>query len=349
MKIAPRDIDGYIRQPHPSAAALIYGTDAGQVRQRAAQLAESWLGANADSMARLECSADQLKDDGALLSDELAAMSLMAPKRVITVREVEDANLDTIVNALTTRAPENFLILYATESLPATSKLRVWAERSAAVGALACYKDEGSGLEQFIRDTLRGYGLRAGSDVTRMLAAQLSGDRQIILNEIEKLSLYVGDEAEEIFLDDVIAAVGENNDRSFDDLTTAVAGGDMVTLCRLSDRLLMEGQPGLLIVRSLMRYFQRLETIALKRSEGSSIDAAIEGLRPPVFFKAKAALKSHAARWSAEACATALARLQILELDSKRYSDESLTRMAHGLMDVARLARATHGGASPHR
>jgi DNA polymerase-3 subunit delta len=340
MKLTPRDFEGFCRAPGKAGAALVYGTDAGQVRQRAAQLAESWLGANPDAMATLELTADQVKDDGAILSDELAAMSLMAPRRVILLREVEDTNLASIQEALTHRAPANFLVMYVTESLPATSKLRVWAERSGDAAALACYKDEGAGLEQFIRDTLRGYGLRAGNDVTRLLAHQLSGDRQIILNELEKLSLYVGDEAEEVTLEDVLATVGENNDQSFDELNHAVAGGDMVALCRLSDRLLLEGQPGLLLVRSLMRYFARLEVISAKQAEGMSIDAAIEGLRPPVFFKAKPMLKAHASRWPGAACATALARLQILELDSKRYSDESLTRMANGMMQIAQLPKA---------
>jgi DNA polymerase-3 subunit delta len=338
MKLSARDIDGFIRAPHKSGAALLYGTDAGQVRQRAAALAESWLGKNADPMARIEFAADALEEDGALLSDELAAMSLMAPKRVIMVRDVGASLLPSIEDAMARRAPENFLILYVAESLAAADKLRLWAEKSPDVGAIACYKDEGSGLEQFIRDTLRGYGLRASTEATRLLAHQLSGDRQIIINELEKLSLYVGDEVEEISIEDVIASVGENNDRSFDDLNSAVASGDMVNLCRLSDRLIMEGNIGLLLVRSVMRYVSRLETIAIKRAEGMSVDAAIEGLRPPVFFKAKPQLKAHAMRWTAPACATALAKLQLLELDSKRYSDESTTRMAHGLMAVAMLA-----------
>lgn len=341
MKLTPRDIDGFCRSPGKAAALLVFGTDAGQVRQRAAAMADAWLGANPDPMARCELTAEQVSDDPAILSDELAAMSLMAPRRVILLREVEDKHLPAVQEAISHRSGDNFLVMYVTESLPATSKLRVWAERAADAAALACYKDEGAGLEQFIRDTLRGYGLRAGSDVTRLLAHQLSGDRQIILNELEKLSLYVGDEAEEITLEDVRATVGENNDKSFDDLNNAVASGDMVTLCRLSDRLLLEGNPGLLLVRSLMRYFAKLETLALKRDEGMSVDAAIEGLRPPVFFKAKPILKSHANRWSAASCATALARLQILELDSKRHSDESLSRMAHGFMEIALLAGAT--------
>ena len=338
MKLSARDIDGFVRAPGKAGAALLYGTDAGQVRQRASALAESWLGKNADPMARVEFSADQLSDDATLLADELAAMSLMAPKRVIMVREAPASLLPAIEDAVARRAPENFLILYVTESLGSSDKLRLWAEKSPAVGAIACYKDEGSGLEQFIRDTLRGYGLRAGNEATKILASQLSGDRQIILNELEKLSLYVGDEIEEISVEDVLAAVGENNDKSFDELNNAVASGDMVSLCRLSDRLLMEGNHGLLLVRSIMRYIGKLESIAAKRAEGMNVDMAIESLRPPVFFKAKPLLKSHAGRWSSHACATALAKLQLLELDSKRYGDESATRMAHGLMEVAMLA-----------
>lgn len=340
MKLSAREIDDFIRTPGRAGAALLYGTDAGQVRQRAAALAESWLGKNADPMARVEFSAEQLSDDAALLADELAAMSLMAPKRVVLVRDAGASLLPSIEEALRRRAPENFLIVYVSESLNSSDKLRLWAEKSPHVAAIACYKDEGSGLEQFIRDTLRGYGLRASGEATRLLANQLSGDRQIILNELEKLSLYVGDEVEEISLEDVLMSVGENNDKSFDELNNAVASGDMVGLCRLSDRLLMEGNHGLLLVRSVMRYIGKLETIAIKREGGMSVDAAIEGLRPPVFFKAKPMLKAHASRWGSSACATALAKLQLLELDSKRYGDESLTRLAHGLMEVANLANA---------
>ena len=338
MKVTPRDIDSLLRAPLKASAALLFGADAGQVRMRASQFAQAWLGADADNMAQMELTPEKLKEDGAILADELAGMSLMCPRRVITIREVEDANLVAIQEALTHRASSNFLVMYTTEPLGSSSKLRIWGEKAPDVLTLALYKDEGAGLESFIRDTLRGYGLKASPEVVRYLAHQLSGDRQIILNELEKLSLYVDDEAEEISLEDAYAAVGENNDQSFDELSYAVAGGNRVMLCRLSDRLLQEGNPGLLLVRSLMRYFARLETIALKREEGQSIDTIIEGLRPMVFFKAKPLLKAHAQKWNAQNCARALARLQMLELDSKRHSDESLTRMAHGFLEIADFA-----------
>lgn len=334
MKLAARDIEAFLRAPGKSSGALIYGTDAGQVRQRVALLAEGWLGPNADAMATTEFSGEQVEDDGAILADELAAMSLMADRRVIQVRDVEDKQLPAIEAALAKRAPNNFLILYSSESL-SKSKLRTFAEKSAELGCVPCYKDEGMNLEAVIRDTLRGYGLRANADVIRYLATQLSGDRQIILNELEKLSLYVGDEAEEVTLDDATAAVGENNDRSMDDLTHAIAMGNVAVLCRLSDRLLAEGHVGVVIVRSVMRYFARLEQIAQLRAQGQNIDAILESMR--VFFKAKPALKQAAARWPAPLCADALSMLHLLELDSKRFHDQIEARLGHGLMQIAAL------------
>ena len=337
MKLGARDIEPFLKQPGKAAGALIYGLDGGLVRQRMAQLTDRFLGPNADPTATVELTSEQIKADPALLSDELSAFSLMSPARVILVRDADDDVLEPLMDALTRRAPSNYVILYATDSL-AGSKLRALAERSDEIAALPCYKDEGAGLESVIRDTLRGYGLRANAEVTRFLAAQLNGDRQIIINELEKLSLYLGDETEEVTLDDAIAAIGENNDKSLDDLAHAVAAGDLPGLCRLSDRLLAEGQIGFLLVRGVMRYLARLRELAVAVEQGQSLDSAIEALRPPVFFKAKPQLKAHAPRWTAERVTEALARLQMLELDSKRFHDQAESRLAHGFLQVAQLA-----------
>lgn len=335
MKLGARDIDGFLRSPGKSAGALIYGLDGGMVRQRVHALAEAYLGKSHDPMAIVELSLEQLKEDPSRLADELAAFSLMASERVILLRDAEDSILDAVRDGLEARAPSNRLIAYAVDAMGG-SKLRSFAESAPDFAALPCYKDEGAGLENIIRETLRGYGLRAEQDVIRFLAEQLNGDRQIILNELEKLSLYLGDEAEQVALEDALAVIVENNDRGMDDLAYAVASGNVVTLCRLSDRLLDEGNVGLLLVRAVMRHLRTLQHIAL-RAPGQSIDGAIEAMRPPVFFKTKPLLKAHAARWDAQACNLALAKLQILELDSKRHYEQSHARLAHGLMEVAAL------------
>ncbi|MEJ0010937.1 MAG: DNA polymerase III subunit delta [Alphaproteobacteria bacterium] len=334
MKLpSERDVTAFLAGPK-AGGALVYGLDGGQVRLRTGAIAEAWLGPNADAMGRLELSADEVADDPARLADELASMSLMGGKRVILVRDAGDKLLAPAEQALSLRAPGNFLLLYATDSL-AGSKLRAWAERAGEIGCVPCYKDEGAGLEKLLRDTLTGYGLRARPDVIAFLAMQLGGDRQVILNELEKLSLYLGEEAEEVALEDAMDIVGENNDKSLDDLCFAIAGGDEATICALSDRLQLEGNAGVVLVRAAMRHFARLESLLLAREAGMSIDAAMESQR--IFFKIKPKVKANAQRWSLPQLADAMGRLQLLELDSKRYSEQSLARLAHGFLQISRL------------
>lgn len=340
MKLAGKESETFLAYPQKYAGALIYGQDEGQVRQRVKLLCENWMGRSAEPINRVEFACGQFtgeSDRQMSLSDELAAMSLLGGKRVIVVREADDALVPLLDSALATRAPDNFMLLFALESLSG-SKLRAWAEKHPSIGCIPCYKDEGAQLETLIRDTLRAYGLRAQTEVIQFLATHLSGDRQIILNELEKLSLYLGDEAEQVMLEDVLAAVGDSSETSIDDLSHAVAAGDVARACRLSDKLLAEGIAGVAMVRGLMRYFARLEQIAQMRHEGMNLDSAIEALRPPVFFKQKPLLRAHAARWSSPKIADALARLQLLELDSKRFSDQARLRMAHGLMEIMELA-----------
>jgi DNA polymerase-3 subunit delta len=342
MKLTGKEAETFLAYPQKFAGALIYGQDEGQVRQRVKLLAENWMGRGAEPINRVEFACSQFTGDSdrpMSLADELAAMSLLAGKRVVCVREVDDSLLPQLETALATRAPDNFLLLFAADSLSG-SKLRGWAEKHPAIGCIPCYKDEGAALENFIRDHLRAYGLRAPTEVLQFLAQHLSGDRQIILNELEKLSLYLGDEAEQVSIDDVLAAVVDNSDSGLDELTHAVAGGDIARACRLSDKLLLEGTAGVVMVRAMMRYFARLEQVAQLRHEGMNLDSAIEALRPPVFFKQKPLLRAHAARWSSPKIADAITRLQWLELESKRYSDQARTRMAQGWIEIATLAAA---------
>jgi len=338
MKISPREIEAYLKHPQKSSAALIYGTDAGQVRQRTQQLTQGWQGKDEDPLSRIELTVEQLKDDPARLADELASMSLMGGRRVVIIRETADSILSVIQEALGLRSNDNFLILQVTDGLGRDSKLRAWAEKMPDIAAIAIYKDEGNQLEAFLRDTLRGFGLRASSDVIHYLATQLGGDRQIMLNELEKLSLYVGDETEQVSLQDAMAVIGENNDKSLEDLSKAIAGGDTVALCRLTDRLLAEGHMGVVLVRAVMRYFDSLERLAAHRRNGMTIEGAIEQMYGKIAFKIIPAMKPHAMRWGSNKIADALAVLQRLELESKRHSDQSRLRLAHGFMEIASFA-----------
>ena len=341
MKLNAQAADEFAQYPQKYSGALIYGADEGQVRQRVSQLCENWAGKGNPPAEKMEfTAADFQGDEAKCLADMCASMNLLAGKQVIVVRDADDKLVPLLDEAIASRADDNFLILSCTDALPIRSKLRIWGEKERAVGVIACYTDEGRALGQLINQTLRAYGLRADADTITFLADHLEGDRQIILNELEKLSLYLGDEAESCSLEDAMKAVGNNNAGSLDELSHAIADGNVERACKLSDTMLQEGVAGVVMVRSIARYFSRLEQLAELRQTGLGLDAAIEAMQPKVFFKHKAMLRQHGARWGKNRILAAQFILQKLELDSKRHHDQASLYLGQGWIDLAQLASA---------
>ena len=86
MKIAFRDIEGFVRQPSPAVRViLVYGPDQGLMRERAKSMAASVVEDLNDPFNVAVLSSDALKEDPARLSDEANAMSMMGGKRLVRV------------------------------------------------------------------------------------------------------------------------------------------------------------------------------------------------------------------------------------------------------------------------
>jgi DNA polymerase-3 subunit delta len=337
VKIAPKALKEFISYPQQYAGALIYGVDEGQVRLLVRQIAENFMGKDAEAINRIEFSDTQIQDDPARLADELAAFSLLGGKRAVCLRDAGDWLAPMLDQALSLRAPDNFLIAYCHDALNARSKLRSYFERHAQLACIACYKDEGANLLGVIRDTLRAYGIKTDAEVIDYLAHQLQGDRQVILNELEKISLYLG-ESQTLLMEDAILLTSDSRETSLDALTHAVAENNRTNLCQLSDTLLAEGMQPLVIVRSVMRYLRKLEEVAQMRYNGQGLDQAIGALKPPVFFKHKATFRRHATRWGLSKLQDAFSELHQLELTTKREAPLARSLLSAGLLRVASLS-----------
>src|SRR6266567_222794 len=88
MKIGTRETGLFLKQPDKqSQAVLLYGPDSGLVRERSRIIASTILGKDADPLNRIELSGAQLKNDPALLMDELNSMSLMGGRRIVILRD----------------------------------------------------------------------------------------------------------------------------------------------------------------------------------------------------------------------------------------------------------------------
>ena len=91
MKITPRNAEAFVRSPDPSLrAVLVYGPDAGLVRERVEALVKAAAEDPADPFRVSELGAREIVEDPARLGDEAAALSLSGGRRAVRLRQAGD-------------------------------------------------------------------------------------------------------------------------------------------------------------------------------------------------------------------------------------------------------------------
>ena len=335
MKLPANRVEAFLKAPD-AKAVLLYGPDAGLVKERLDRLTKAVLDDPSDPFRLVDLTMATLKEDPARLSDEMAALAMTGGRRVVRVRDAADGLTGPLQSWLDHPLGEALLLIEAGELTPRSS-LRKLAESARDLVALPCYEDEGSGLQAVIAESLRAHGLTADPEVLAWLAEHLGGDRLQTRGEIAKLALYMGEE-KRIRLEDAAAVTGDSAALSQDDLAMAISEGNLEDAQRILDRLLAEGVSPVTVIRSLQRHFTRLHQAAGLMREGKNPEAALAALRPPPHFRLAGRMKGQLQRWPADKLATALELLLTAELDCKSTGLPAPEICGRAALQLARAA-----------
>lgn len=338
MKLAARDIERFLdAPPEDLRACLIYGGDAGQVREQAKRIAKTVCPDLDDPFRVATLDGGSLSADPARLADEAAAMAFGGGRRVIRLRNVAGDQSRYLADVVKT-PPGDALIVVEAGVLRRDAALVKLFEAAPQAAAIPCYADEGRALLTLLDKALKEANVRLTRDAHAYVTARLGADRGATRMEIEKLVLYA-EAGGEISLDEAIAAIGDAGASGVDDLVYAVASGDITALHRTFDRLMADGVAPIAIVRGMVMHMTKLRAVA-SRAESVGLDAAIGGVRPPIFFKRKAAFEAQARRWSRPRLSLAIDRLIAVEIELKSTGVSDTLALWRACFDVARAGRA---------
>jgi DNA polymerase-3 subunit delta len=337
MKLSAGRIESFLKAPDAKIrAVLVYGPDAGLVKERLDRLTAGVVKDLSDPFRIAELPATILKDDPARLADEAAAIAMTGGRRVVRLRDAGDGIAKVLESFLADPHGDSLIVVEAGELGP-RSTLRRLFEGAENAAALPCYADEGGSLDAVIIETLREHGLTAEPDAVAWLADHLGGDRKLTRSELEKLALYMGGPGR-VRLADAAACIGDTAALSMSDLAQAVGGGDHAAAQRVVDRLFAEGTSPIAVLRSLQYHFQRLHLLAGLIAQGKSVDQALASLRPPVFFRAADSLRAQIGRWPANRLATALDLILGAEIDCKTTGMPAEEICGRTILQLARAA-----------
>jgi len=338
VKIAAGKIDQFIAKPGSAIrVVLVYGPDAGLVRERSDALMRTAVPDLSDPFLVAELGGDAIARDPALLADEAAAIALTGGRRAVRVRDAGDAIVAAVKSMLAGPSGDSLVVLQAGELAP-RSTLRRLIEGEDSAAAVPCYADEIRDLDRVIRETLGADGLSVSPDASAYLAANLGSDRGVTRSELQKLALYAhgGGQVE---LADAVAVVGDSAALSLDDLCFAAIDGDMAATDRALERSLQEGVSEVAVLRAVSRHLMRLQITVGRIDRGEAPERAVKSLRPPVFFKRESQFRRQVESWSRTRIAQALELTLQAETSCKSTGIPSAAVCGRTLLQIAALGR----------
>ena len=334
MKLVAARIPSFLRDPGDCRVVLLFGEDAGMIRDRAEILVRAVAGSLDDPFLVTDLPREEIKH----LTNEAAGLSLMGGRRVVRVRDVTDAATEPVQALLKTRA--GALVVLEGPAIASRSKLRTALEAAPDCAAIGCYPEEGRALEETIRETLRANGAGIEPDALIWLTQQLGADRASTRSELEKLALYVGP-GNRVDLDAAMTCVGDLAGLSLDDALYAATTGDVATADRAIEAAVAEGALPVQVLRAALGHLQKLHRARLAMEEqGLTAGDAVKGVRPPVFYQKVGAFTRSLGLWPAATLTAAMAALAEAERGCKRtgWPDYALCRNA--VLTLARRSAA---------
>ena len=333
------DVDRFIARPDPrQPIVLVYGPDAGLVRERVDALVRASVDDPNDPFAFVRIEGEELSANPSRLVEEANTIPLFGGRRAVLVRVNPRYNL---VPALTTLiespSPDCRVIIEAGE-LRKTSPLRTLCEKAKTAAALPCYLDNAQAISSLIDDELRAARLTIAPDARTALAALIGGDRLASRGELRKLALYAQGR-ERIELADVMAVVSDASDMALDGVVDAAFAGEPRAVETEFAKARAGGSSPAAIVSAAIRQVANLHKMKLAVEEGDSLEFAMKRGAPPVHFSRAKPVEAALRAWTPARLLRAMAQLAETSLEARRNAPLAETIAQRALLSIAASAR----------
>ena len=268
--------------------------------------------------------------------NEILNISLFDEKKIYFINQVNDKILDAI--KIIEPKIDYQKIYLISESLDKRSKIRNYFEKSNNCGVVACYNDNEISFKKIIIERLKNYKGVTAENIN-LISDKCNFNRDKLNNELDKIyTFFLGKNIDrhklEILLDNKI-----NNDFSL--LKDEAFNGNKIETNKLLSDTIIDSEKNVLYLNMINQRLLKLNEI-FKLIGQTSLEKAIDMLKPPIFWKDKPAFLKQAKKWNMNKIKKILNKTYNIELEIKSNSIVNKNILLKKLLiDICNLANAS--------
>ena len=235
-------------------------------------------------------------------------ISLFQKQKIFLINQCNDKILEIVQNIEEKISDQKFFLF--ADILEKKSKLRTFFDKSKIYGSLPCYEDNIASLTKIIQKKLDGFnGLN--NEIIKLLINNCNLDRSKLNNELDKIdSFFIN---KNLNLDDVSKILNLEENDKFNDLKDASISGDKLKTNKLLNNNYLQEEKNILYINLINQRLNKLKEIIIL-SKRSSLEEAINFIKPPIFWKDKPIISSQLRKWNIKKINSALKQIYDLEL-----------------------------------
>jgi DNA polymerase-3 subunit delta len=332
------DVDRFVARPDPARPiVLVYGPDAGLVRERVEALVKASVDDTGDPFAFVRIEGDELAGNPSRLVEEAHTVPLFGGRRAVLVR-AGSRNIAGAVETVIAAPSSECRVIIEAGDLKKTSPLRAAIEKAKVAAALPCYTDNDAAIGRLVDEELRADGLTIAPDARALLVSLLGGDRLASRSEVKKLALYARGKGR-VEIADVMAVVTDASAAALDGVLDAAFAGRPAEVDVEFAKARADGSSPAAIVSAAIRHVANLHKMRLAVEAGDTPDFAMQRGAPPVHFSRHDLVGQALRLWSAPRLLRVMSQLADASLEARRNQPLATAIAQRALLNIAMNAR----------
>ncbi len=317
MKIANAQIDFFIQKiaQEKIAGCLVFGPESSVVTYRFDAIAKKISPDLSDPFLVTNLSKERLAEDKGLLSDEFFSFSMLGGRKTILIKDADTAAGAALKllfeNDDFAKKSENFILIQAGD-LDKSSPLRKLCEENPYFAAIACYEDDDRVIKKFIESELRKKQLKYSVQAIERLFEKFGKNRQIILSELEKITVFLGEE-KNLTAEIIEKLTCGEAEISANEFVINFAARKFDVALKQLEKLFGDGFEPITLIRFLTNYLQKLYQARTELDSGfADFESVVKSQR--LFFRTEIEFRKNLKDLSLSFLIKNLQKLQELEI-----------------------------------
>ena len=258
--------------------------------------------------------------------------SLFESDKIIIINRCTD-KIIKIIEELVDRNINDIIFILNSDALEKKSKLRNFFERSKKnLVSIAFYPDNFETLLRIARQTLREKKILLSNEFINVLVSKCASDRKNLLNEIEKIELYLKDK-KKINNEEVYKIINLSENHSVNELINSCLSKNQKKLFNILNDNIFSNEDCIVIIRSLLKKTKDLLNLVTQFQLNRNIDTTIDNAKPPIFWKEKNVIRNQINIWSINKLKELIIEINDIEYQIKKNSFHSINLTTNFLLE----------------